>query len=340
MSTLILRPIRKNNRSEKNICVGRKVIMKYLRKKLLTVLLAIVCVFAMPMDCVHAGQKTALSKKDFTYTYNNETTNFITDCDEKDIYRTHVLNEGSLLMKTSRGIKPGSSMSTVKKQYGKAEKQKVDLNDNTHSRIVYEYLPFYADYYFEYTYKKSGDEYCIRFYADKKDKVRYILYGKNLMAEVRQKTADIHLSFKAPNGKKVTMKTIDGKKVYLIPKGSKMTFTSESDLELHVMFLQYDKNGNCIAKSRTFWDSPDFNKTYSVKSMLEDCYQYDYKNGMWKYKIDKSDPSLGRMYQLDLNKLGQYDYFAIRCSEVVSKINYSWSYRFYPLTNVFYFKIV
>lgn len=212
-------------------------------------------------------------------------------------------------VKTRRGIKLGSSLSYVKKKYGWAKKQKVKSTDKHIEYMTYccntEDISQWKNYV-EYTYKNNGT-YKIRFYLNKKDKVEAILFAKNLHKTklLSGKKVKSGLTFKAPKGKKIKTKTIAGKKVYLLPKGTKVYINS--------------KKCNLSKSSRTIWDMYCYERNGSLGGSLL-RREFNLKA---KPSIDKIIASMDalplrgddKITYLNPKKLGKYRYFCITMRE-------------------------
>lgn len=303
--------------------------MKKFLKQFISLALAIMMlVTAVPMGKVEAKSKK-LSKKDFEYTLDGKKHNFFTKNKEYgwawsiNYEYTDTKSSNSKYnkvtvktFKTKRGIKWGSTEAAVKKQYGKTTKKKNKTTEQFYKIVKY-YCPAIDTSawknYLEYTYKEGKDDYRIRFYLDKKNKVTSIVYFKNLKEIYRvynypNKEAKTNLSFKAPKGKKIKTETIGGKKVYIIPKGTKLCWNKKND-GVYCDIIQYSTTGGKIAQGSTGFGKGSLHRGTERKmdDVLKGMYRVStktgfaitYKNGAWKY--------------LNPDKLGTYRFFVMIC---------------------------
>lgn len=314
--------------------------MKKFMKQWMTLALAVMMlVTAVPMGNVEAKAKK-LSKKDFEITRDGKKDNFLTLSKEfeashwyfykiTDTKNSKYVKEGNFkTVKTKRNVKMGSTETAVMKQYGKAKKKKVSKTEKCFKQIKYGQPAVDTSAwknYLEYTYKQGKDNYKIRFYLNKKNKVTAIVYIKNLnkFYNFPNKEVDAGLRFKAPSGKKITTKTIGGKKVYIIPKGTKIYYDKKyEDQKKHCTFYccQYDVYGEVKAMSGGEENPPSSGK---IEDMIEDyCAIRDLKKGGWKMN------SKNELQKLNINKLGKYRYFMMEF--------YSWSGELAP--QIIYFR--
>lgn len=309
-------------------------------KQWMTLALAVMMlVTAVPMGNVEAKAKK-LSKKDFEITRDGKKDNFLTLSKEfeashwyfykiTDTKNSKYVKEGNFKnVKTKRNVKMGSTETAVMKQYGKAKKKKVSKTEKCFKQIKYGQPAVDTSAwknYLEYTYKQGKDNYKIRFYLNKKNKVTAIVYIKNLnkFYNYPNKEVDAGLRFKAPSGKKITTKTIGGKKVYIIPKGTKIYYDKKyEDQKKDCTFYccQYDVYGEVKAMSGGEENPPSSGK---IEGMIEDyCAIRDLKKGGWKMN------SKNELQKLNINKLGKYRYFMMEF--------YSWSGELAP--QIIYFR--
>lgn len=287
--------------------------MKWKQKISMLLVLAML-VTLIPVGNVQAKGKSPakLEEKDFVYTYDGKKANFISQSkmretnylfDSKD---ADVKSSTNSSLKTNRKVKVGSTESYVKKQYGKTAKVKVNKKERLYKYIKYNNPT--ADIsvwknYLEYNYKKGSDKYKLRFYLDKKNKVTAIVYVKNLEKYYNYPNKELNpgLTFQAP--KKITTKTINGKKVYIIPRGTKISFkkgaVSKSVFNrMSVSIDMYDLYGTKTAWYKEMY-IPD-----SSGNRIKQGKNYDLYTVMDGHM--RADG-----YDLDMGKLGSYLYFAM-----------------------------
>lgn len=193
-------------------------------------LMAILFVMAViPAQSVMGAPK-AMELKDFYYYLSDGSEwNFMEVEDEGP--RMATLDEGC---KTYRGIKVGDKASKVISKYGKVTKKKFNNNDSF-NKFVKLYKNYYGvdttdwKYYLEYTFKKgTKNSRTLRFYLNAKNKVVDVVYIHRIKYfKLNKKTIDIDLKFVAPKGEKVTTKKISGKKVQLLPTGTKIKYNDK-----------------------------------------------------------------------------------------------------------------
>lgn len=296
--------------------------MKKFMKQWMTLALAVMMlVTAVPMGNVEAKAKK-LSKKDFQYTVDGKKQDFLTESKEYgwwwhvfyDIPESKYCKGAVATVKTKRGIKLGSTEAKVTKQYGKTTKKKVSKTERFFKTIKYDFPTIDTSNwknYLEYTYKKGKDNYKLRFYLDKKNKVTAFAYFKNLHKTYNypNKEAKSGIYFKAPSGKKVTTKIIGGKKVYIIPKGTKVC---QNKKKRNIIFdgvgiSQYSVKGKLIATS----DTEGIPNGEKIEEVLKWAYLWDAKKGepVW------SNPERREVKHVNPKKLGSYRYFIIACYE-------------------------
>ncbi len=306
--------------------------MKENMKRFTWGLLAIAVIIMMfPAGKVSAAAH--LKQKDFVFKVDGKKYDFINKVSAKDetyywVQQSvtdksgYVKGENSSFM-TNRKIKFYSKASTVIKKYGKVKKKKVTSKE-TFQKFM-KYNGFTVDTsqwkkYLEYSYKKGKNQYKLRFYLNKKDKVVAVVYLKNLngFEKYPDKEMETGLKFTAPKGKKVTTKKICGKKVYFLPKGTKISFDqSKINFDLggqDYWFYQYDKYGKRKADAGGL--APFFfDEEYVIDDLISDCYKWNAKKQ--KYTNQK----------LNINKLGSYRYFVIRfwndgCEHLAPQVYY------------------
>lgn len=159
--------------------------------------------------------------------------------------------------KTSRGIKKNSTKKQVVAAYGKGTVVKIK-NDKfmtfykNSNAVIYENVCAMKNYQYaiEYTYaKKSSEKWTIRFYFDKSDKCKAVLYSKKLSTYLKKTTAasPFKMSFAAPKGKTIATKTIAGHKVKVLPKNSSLKLSGNRNV-YDVNVLYYDKQGKLLGR--------------------------------------------------------------------------------------------
>lgn len=300
--------------------------MKKFMKQWMTLALAVMMlVTAVPMGNVEAKAKK-LGKKDFEITRDGKKYNFLTASKESeglhwyfnentDTKNSKYFKGSFKTVKTKRNVKLESTEATVMKQYGKAKKKKVSKTERYFKQIKYGQPAVDTSAwknYLEYTYKQGKDNYKIRFYLNKKNKVTAIVYLKNLNKAYNypNKEAKSGIYFKAPSGKKVTTKIIGGKKVYIIPKGTKVCQNKKKRNIIMdgVRISQYSVKGELIADS----DSEGIPNGEKIEEVLKKAYLWDAKKGepVWS-KPERREPK-----RVNPKKLGSYRYFTIACYEV------------------------
>lgn len=299
--------------------------MKKFMKQWMTLALAVMMlVTAVPMGNVEAKAKK-LGKKDFEYTFEGKKHDFVTEKKQYewswfvfyDIPESKYCKDPGKTMKTKRNVKLGSTESKVTKQYGKATKKKVSKTERYYKKIKYDVPEIDTSNwknYLEYTYKKGKDKYKLRFYLDKKNKVTAFVYFKNLhkIDNYPNTEGKVNLSFKAPKGKKIKTKTIGGKKVYILPKGTQLCWNKKKGVTYIVE--QYNKTGDiiaiggyeCFVKYNNRYD--DITTPYkNMEDVLKKLCRLDPKTGMG---ITSKN---GAWIFINPNKLGGYRYFVMKC---------------------------
>lgn len=294
------------------------------KKRWMAGILALVLILAaIPVQNVSAAPK-ALSMEDFYY-YSSGHKMFFDD----DNCNLAIL--AGKTQKTYRGIKVGNKLSEVKKKYGKAKK-KLGAADSF-NKYIEEYDFVYGFSYggtfskwksfVEYTYKKNTKEdRRLRFYLDKNDKVAAIVYIRSYKKlKLTNKTVkNIDLSFQAPKGKKITVKTIGGKKVQMLPAGSKMIYNQSKVPEFGILgeiFMYDTKNrvcGQTIMPMNLNWSS--FNGA-KIETVLQDA------------GFQKINPSNGNWLKTDLKKLGKYNYFELLIYDTYMEGGFDRPLRYY-----------
>lgn len=235
-------------------------------------------------------------------------------------------------VKTNRGIKVGSTLSTVKSVYGSAAKKKFKTNESFNKYIK----QYYSRYgissvsswknYVEYTYKKGTEnDRRLRFYLNKNDKVTYIIYIYQYSKfKLSKKTVDIGFSFEAPSGKEITTKTIAGKEVQLLPENTVISFDSSKlpDFGILADIELYDTKGKKCGETLTpiSFNMNSYASGTEIATIIE--------NGMAKRNA-KTGQYEG---EIDVKKLGKYNYFKLWIYDV----NYTGGY---DKPAAYYFKL-
>lgn len=253
----------------------------------------------IPTGAVYAKSKSPdkLNKKDFVCTWDKKKVDFFKQSKKDDTYSTYYWKiwdiknvKGVSDIKTRRNVKFGSSESYVKKQYGKTKKVKVTKKETYYKLIKYNHPNVDVSTwksYLEYTYKKSGDNYKIRFYLDKKNKVTAVIYLKNLEKFYKYPNEEFGsgLSFVPPKGEKVTVKTVNGKKVHMLPRGTKIYFENYRQIYETFLIQQWDKRGQELAK-----EYPVIQEGYCDEEIIK-----------MRYGINVSDPNKYLYFSISLN---------------------------------------
>lgn len=285
------------------------------------VLAFILMVTIVPVQAVYAAPKK-LTLKDFNYSYDG------------DSFQYSFLDTGGLSFivdkkaKTYRGVRVGSKLSVVKKKYGNADKKKFDTKDSFNKYIkeydfVYGIVISNWKNYVEYAHKKNTkNDRRLRFYLDKNDKVAAIVYiYKYKNYKLSSKTVkSIGFSFQPSKGKKITMKTINGKRVSVLPANTKIVYNQSKVSEFGILAYinMYDtKNRRCgevIMPINLNWSGINGSE---VKKLLKE-------EGFSKY-----NPSTGGSIKTNLNKLGKYNYFEFVIYDLDYKGGFDRPLRYY-----------
>ena len=289
---------------------------KGMRRFLAGMLALAVMLTAIPAQTVSA-KPAKLSENDFYYISQGYEMSLM----EKDDEWGRVSALTSKDEKTRRGIKVGSKLSAVKSKYGNASKKKFD-NKESFNRYIRQYYQRHGIYsistwknYVEYSYKKNTkNDRRFRFYLDKNDKVAAIVYiykCKNF--KLSNKKVNIGFSFQAPSGKKITTKTIAGKKVQVLPANTKIKFKKSKVPEYGILadIYQYDKKGRICGVTMIplefSWKCT--NGTKIGELLASEVYKVDPNTHAYKGS-------------LNLKKLGSYNYFEFRIYDVDYKGGY------------------
>lgn len=214
--------------------------------------------------------------------------------------------------KTKRGIKVGDKASKVTSKYGKTTKKKVS-NKDSFTKFMSYYSEYYEKdtskwkYYLEYTYKKgTKNSRTLRFYLNAKNKVVDVLYIHRInYFKLNKKSIDIDLKFVAPKGKKITTKKIGGKKVQILPNGTKIKYNNKKvpkDSWGYNYGLMFDiKQINNKGKEIGKLDYPITIGFIKNNSVFDELLEREMNSVSAKDGAYKGD--------LDMNKLGKYKYF-------------------------------
>lgn len=263
------------------------------------------------IENIYAASRTPakLTAEDFIFiAKNGEKRDFFEESKTEDVYwfclstSTDVKEKNRVTYSTNRGVKLKSTEAYVKKQYGNTTKRKVDQKEKYYKYTKYN--NFLTDFslwknYLEYSYKEKGNSYKIRFYLNTKNKVSAITYIKNLnlFYNYPNKETDIGLVFKAPGGKAVSTEKINGKKVYMLPKGTKIRFNKPINT-LWLGLELYNPYGKCVAAipGTGFGDQLKHGKDYDLEKQIN------------KKLMSGKDFSK----RVNARKLGKYLYFNLR----------------------------
>ena len=295
--------MQRNSLKEKNV-------LKNWKQHIAVILMLTILVTLIPVGTVQAKSKkiSKLGAKDFLYTSNGKKEDAIKDLKSVDqgdgaywlfnkIIDTKNIKGNVKSFKTNRNVKIGSTESYVKKKYGKTSKVKVKQNEKLYKCIKYNDCGRNTSAwknYLEYIYKKGSDKYKLRFYLDKKNKVTAIAYIRNLekFYNYPNKELKAGLKFQAPKGKKVTTKTINGKKVYMVPKGTKIKYNEQG--RFYFSLDIYGVYGQVIGG----YDGDNFGGENDLETIA--MGEYIYHNGK----------------QVNMKKLGKHLYFVLKCIPV------------------------
>ncbi len=308
--------------------------MKWKQKISMLLVLAML-VTLIPVGNVQAKSKNPakLGAKDFVYTYGGRKEDAIKGLKsfdqgqgayllESKITDTKNVKSSGKSLKTNRNVKEGSTESYVIKQYGKTSKVKVKQSERFYKCIKYNAPGIDTSAwknYLEYTYKKGSDKYRLRFYLDKKNKVTAIVYILNFTKfyNYPNKELNMGLTFQAPKGKKVTTKTINGKKTYIIPQGTKIKFKkgamSKSEFsKVNYYISMYDVYGKVMGgyDGDNLWQDGHFiqqGESFDIGALMDG-------------RMYTSD---GTYKKINMKKPGKYLYFSLACMETKmdSKLN-------------------
>lgn len=282
-----------------------------MRQLKLMLLLCMLGMILIPTSEVTAA--TALKKSDFISRMDEKKFDFYKHSNKKDdygnkmewaCYVTYEIKESTDYCKgdakefvASRGIKFGNKASKVMKKFGKTSAVKCKQKEKLYKYVKYNMAVVDTsewDSYLEYTYKQGKNKYQIRFYMNKKNRLVAVAYIKNLKKFYNEpnKQAKSGLSFVAPEGKTITTKTIGGKKVYILPKGTTFAFDeSKINYEYYDGSVeQYDVYGQM--RAYTGLNGP-FVEDETIDDWIVQCY------------VEKTGKPL------KMNKLGKYRYFTM-----------------------------
>lgn len=280
----------------------------------------VVMLMAVSVGTVEAKQAAKLGGSDFVYTVSGKKKDFINSSKDQScsyvVYSTVTKGTdckgASKNFTTKRKVKEGSTEAFVKKKYGSQKKKKITSKTGFYKGVKYDEPQIDTSSwksYLAYGYKKGKDSYKLVFCLNKKNKVSGIIYMKNAskLTQYPNKAINMGIKFEAPEGKKVTTKKIGGKKVYMIPKGTKVYYDEKkasANGGVDCSYRQYDVYGNLKASSDT--DAPPTGK---LEDAVKWCYLWDSKKGAPKEKN-------GEIQWIDMEKLGKYRYFTLRFFQV------------------------
>ncbi|MGN0484656.1 MAG: hypothetical protein ACI4HI_13995 [Lachnospiraceae bacterium] len=308
--------------------------MKKIKKQTIgIVLLVMVMITSMiPCESVAAAAKPAkLGKADFQYKTGSYNYNLVDSWNSMG-YTWNYLecnreNPQEEKIRTKRGITINSTASAVVKKYGKTAKNKINTKDSFYQHFAYEeqqYMPNTVknwSYYYEYTYKNGGT-YNLRFYIDKKNKVAEIVYLKNISKWKCTTKKKIQPKFQLPEGKKTSTKKIGGKKVTMIPKGTKLTLNKSMLKKPYNAYsfwiCQYDKNGTVIAKTNNIYGYSRVSTTNVIdleNEIQNHCFLWDAKKRA--HKITKRGDRVWYVDNPKFDALAKDTYFAIGVDHVM-----------------------
>ena len=277
--------------------------MKVLLKQKVMAALLVIVMLATVVGPVQAKAAEKISKSDFVFDAEGDTYDFLKLSKNDSGYYAYVeaKDKGVAL---SRGIKMGSTEAEIKAAFGEVNKTTGSAKERFMKFVKYNCLTTdttsWTDY-LEYKYTEKKNTYLIRFYLNKDNKLTAAVYLKNLknFYNFPNKELKSGLTFVAPQGKKITTKTIDGKKVYMVPEGSqyfrdqKKSTKNWKDIDYRVYLL--DEDGEVLAQSES--DGMVWGKKAKVANLVKSCLVQDKKTGEWK--------------SLNLKNIGEYKYFYI-----------------------------
>lgn len=214
--------------------------------------------------------------------------------------------------KTNRNIKIGSKKSTVVKKYGASKVVKFKANSKFHKFMravvsggIYDKKQDKSlKTYMDYTYKDAkSDVFTLRFYFDKKDKVKKIMFIKNIgMQKFNNKKINPKLKFKAPKGQKITKKKMNGRTVYIIPENTKVSVLEKN--AKYAWVYKVKKNGE-----RTYvpWSGGDAWGTFKVKNGYKPISFFKENFDAYKYIKEMKSKEYYEICFYDYNKKGGFD---------------------------------
>lgn len=271
--------------------------MKVFKWMMLAVMLAVIL---FPQNKVLAA--TAINENDFIYKdKEGKQYNFIEEPWYTGKTELRYIYDNDTI--TKRKIKIGDKSSRVLKKYGNTKKKKVKTSDKIYKSIQNDTMCCEYDIslwktYLEYTYKKSSNKYTLRFYLNSQNKVCTIMYIRNVNKYKKdsRKILKSGITFRAPKGKKITTKKMNGNKVYILPKGTKVILddskSNTKDSTLSYKLCRYNTKG--IYNGFGLGDL-SYSETYLLNDMISSCTTTD-----------------GKYKSLKPNKLGKYSYFIMR----------------------------
>lgn len=280
--------------------------------RLLVFMLAIITALSF-YNVTEVKAAAEFTKDDFLYEDDGEIKNAMYDYDENSSFYL-IFETMSDIVLTNKNIKIGDSLSKVQKAYGITEKHMLDKSEQIYAVMYVDYPTRCLEKEWKYylTYSCKGDnqrDYYMNFYFDSKDKLKcIIIYPDQEVACFRYANKLYRSGYKfiAPKGKKIATKTIGGKKVYLLPEGTKIKFNSKenyniiADISMYSNELdgQYNKRIAFTYESQnTFKNKKSYKATDLVKKLMASEYDYDtpknvnYKKlGKYKYFVMKLRP--------------------------------------------------
>ena len=257
------------------------------------------------------------------------------------VYIADCFDKGQTIV-TYRNIVMGDSLAKVQKAYGKAKKHKFINTESTYIREQ-DHNPAYHlhtwKYYLEYRYTTEfKDKICLRFYFNNKDRVCAIgaqpVKLDRLYSKVFFKSG---IEIKVPEGKKLTTKKIDGKKVYMIPADSTIIFHKENsnvrniqaapydDDLIEIQSSVYDKDNYAFAHvdyQNLIYFNIKFNETYKVKDLFG--------------KMCRSDKD----EKISYKKFGDYKFIVMKVLPYYNAYDYFFEAEERMIPEYIYFKIV
>ncbi|MCI5856812.1 MAG: hypothetical protein MR016_05530 [Agathobacter sp.] len=274
---------------------------KEIRKKIFTFLLAASVLIPL-FHTMEIQAAATFTKADFDVreSVNSSVWNLM-DAGKNYTSYKGIYENNSKVVLVNKNIHIGSTYSEVKKAFGKTKKREIDMTEpiTAEMQISRPYLNLKNwSYYLNY---KCADEYgknhYLKIYFDADDKIDCMIFHSEETAYVDELYKS-NYKFIAPKGKKITTKEIDGKTVYMLPKGTKIKFNSKDKKNVSTHVGMYDDKNRQIAF--TYYEENIFkNKTtYKASALI--------KNLKSPNPNDIFNPNL-----VDYKELGDYKYFAL-----------------------------